>query len=523
MKSRFRIVMLCAFVLVFAALPAFAAGTVLKIGQGAEPVELDPQNITDNPSEEVCHNIYEGLVGFDVKDDKLVVAPRLADTWEVTPDGKTWTFHLKKGVVFHSGAPFDAAAVKKNFDRLIGGNYKRTSLFKPILSEVKVVDPQTVQFVLSQSFGPFIHTMCHTAGLIIDPTLIDAKAEIKKNPSGTGPFKFVSWQKGDNITLTAFDKYREGKPKVDTAVFMTIPDDNARTMQLETGELDIAERIATFEVERLKSDTNIKLTIQPGMRVMYVAINALHPILKDPNVRRAFNYAVDRDAICKSIMKGFARPIDSPMAFAVNGYAPVKGYAYDPARAKALLAESGWKDSDGDKILDKDGKKLEVTFWSPSGRYPMDYKVAEAIQAYLKAVGADVKLSTMDWAAFLSESARKPDENKSQMLLMGWSPSTGDADWVLRPMFHTNQWVPGGNNRSFYSNAEADKFIDIGMVENDPAKRIEAYTKAQEIIVGEAAWITLYVLDNVNGRRANIEGLIESPLELLFIKNVVKK
>ena len=209
MKSRFRIVMLCAFVLVFAALPAFAAGTVLKIGQGAEPVELDPQNITDNPSEEVCHNIYEGLVGFDVKDDKLVVAPRLADTWEVTPDGKTWTFHLKKGVVFHSGAPFDAAAVKKNFDRLIGGNYKRTSLFKPILSEVKVVDPQTVQFVLSQSFGPFIHTMCHTAGLIIDPTLIDAKAEVKKNPSGTGPFKFVSWQKGDNITLTAFDKYRD--------------------------------------------------------------------------------------------------------------------------------------------------------------------------------------------------------------------------------------------------------------------------------------------------------------------------
>ena len=112
MKSRFRIAMLCAFALVFAALPAFAAGTVLTIGQGAEPVELDPQNITDNPSEEVCHNIYEGLVGFDVKDDKLVVAPRLADTWEVTPDGKTWTFHLKKGVVFHSGAPFDAAAVK---------------------------------------------------------------------------------------------------------------------------------------------------------------------------------------------------------------------------------------------------------------------------------------------------------------------------------------------------------------------------------------------------------------------------
>ena len=521
MKRKLTAILCCVFLGIFAV--SAAAAVTVTVGQGAEPVELDPQNITDNPSEELCFQIYEGLVGFDVKDGRLEIAPRLADKWEVSEDGKAWTFSLKKGVQFHSGAAFNAEAVKKNFDRLLSGKYKRSSLFSPFLSEVKVVDEFTVQFILSMSFGPFLHTMCHTAGVIIDPARIDANADIKNNPSGTGPFAFKSWQKGDRITLVAFDKYREGRPKIDTAVFMTIPDDNARTMMLETGEIDIAERISSFEVERLRENKDIDLTIQPGMRVMYFAMNALDPILKEVKVRQAINYAVDRDAICKNILKGFARPIDSPMAFAVNGYAPVKGYEYKPEKAKSLLEEAGWKDSDGDKVLEKDGKKLELRLWSPNGRYPMDLKTAEAVQAYLKAVGIDAKLSTMDWAAYLAATSRKPEENQSQIFLMGWSPSTGDSDWVLRPLFHTNQWVPGGGNRSFYSNPEVDKYVDFGMTENDPAKRKEAYRKAQELIVEDAGWLTMFVLDNVNGRRKNVKGLVESPLELIFLKGVTKE
>jgi len=211
------------------------------------------------------------------------------------------------------------------------------------------------------------------------------------------------------------------------------------------------------------------------------------------------------------------------MAFAVNGYAPVKGYEYKPEKAKSLLEEAGWKDPDGDKVLEKDGKKLELRLWSPNGRYPMDLKTAEAVQAYLKAVGIDAKLSTMDWAAYLAATSRKPEENQSQIFLMGWSPSTGDSDWVLRPLFHTNQWVPGGGNRSFYSNPEVDKYVDFGMTENDPEKRKEAYRKAQELIIEDAGWLTMFVLDNVNGRRKNVKGLVESPLELIFLKGVTKE
>ena len=129
----------------------------------------------------------------------------------------------------------------------------------------------------------------------------------------------------------------------------------------------------------------------------------------------------------------------------------------------------------------------------------------------------------MDWAAYLAATSQKPEDNKSQVFLMGWSPSTGDSDWVLRPLFHTKEWVPAGNNRSFYSNAEVDKYVDIGMTENDPEKRREAYLKAQELIIKDAGWITMFVLDNVNGRRKNIRGLVESPLELIFLKDVVKE
>lgn len=517
------IVLLGVLLLGTLALSQAGAAVVVRVGQGAEPVELDPQNITDNPSEEACFQLYEGLVGFDVKDGKLEIAPRLADSWKVSEDGKAWTFELKKGVKFHSGAPFNAEAVKKNFDRVLNGKFKRTSLYTPFLAGVEVVDEFTVQFNLKMSFGPFLHTMCHTASVIIDPTAIDSGVDIKNNPSGTGPFKFKSWQKGDRINLLAFDDYREGRPKIDEVVLLTIPDDNARTMMLETGELDIAERISSFEVARLKENKDINLTIQPGMRVMYFGLKAIDPVLKDAKVRQAINYAVDREAICESILRGFATPIDSPMAFAVNGYSPVKGYEYNPEKAKALLAEAGWKDADSDKTLMKDGKRLELKLWSPNGRYPMDLKTSEAVQAFLKAVGIDAKLSTMDWAAYLDALYVKPEENQSQIYLMGWSPSTGDSDWVLRPLFHTNSWAPGGDNMSFYSNPEVDKLIDIGMTENDPDKRKEAYLKAQEILVQDAPWITLYVLDNVNGRRTNIKGLVESPLELIFLKNVTKE
>lgn len=510
--KRYLIVLLCLTFAIFLMVSPATAAMKLTIGQGVEPVALDPANVTDNPSEEVCHHIYEGLVGFD---EDMNIIPKLATDWSVSQDGKTWTFHLKKGVKFHSGAAFNAQAAKKSFDRILAGGLKRSSLYQPVISKVNAVDEYTVQFVLPQPFGPFLHTLCHTAGLIVDPTLIDAKADIGRKPSGTGPFKFKDWAVGDQIRLTAFDGYHGGRPKLDELVFKVVPEDTSRTMMLETGELDVAERLSPFDIERLKANKDIVVKIAPSLRVIYIGMNCQKGVTKDVLVRRAFNYAVDKKAICDNILKGMGVPLDTPLAPKTNGYAEVKGYSYNPQKAKELLAEAGWKDTNGDGILDKNGKKLSVNLMTPHGRYLMDYKVAEAVQAYLKDIGVDAKLVTMEWGSYLATLSKPLEENNVDMYLLGWSPSTGDADWVLRPLFHSSNWSPNDNN-NFYKNPEVDKLIEEGMRAVDPEKRKEIYRKAQELIVQDASWITLYWMNNVTGYRNYVKGLKIIPLEMTF-------
>ncbi len=488
------------------------AAMKLVVGQGVEPVALDPADVTDNPSEEVCHHIYEGLIGFN---ENMNIIPKLATDWSVSEDGKTWTFHLKKGVKFHSGADFNAEAVKKSFDRILAGGLKRSSLYKPVIGEVKVVDDYTVQFVLPESFGPFLHTLCHTAGLIVDPTLIDAKADVRRKPSGTGPFKFKEWAVGDQIKLAAFDGYHGGKPKLDELIFKVVPEDASRTMMLETGELDVAERLSPFDIERLKANKDLVVEIAPSLRVIYIGMNCQKGITKDVLVRRAFNHAVDKKAICDNILKGMGVPTDTPMSPKTNGYAEVTGYPYDPQKAKELLSQAGWKDTDGDGILEKDGQKLSVNLMTPHGRYLMDYKVTEAVQAYLKEIGVDAKLVTMEWGTYIATLSKPLEENNVDMYLLGWSPSTGDADWALRPLFHSANWSPN-DNYSFYKNPKVDELIEAGMRTVDTEKRKEIYKEAQELIVEDAPWVTLYWMNNVTGYWNYVKGLKIIPLEMTF-------
>ncbi len=503
-------------VLVFGLLStfAFAGGKSLIVGQGVEPVGLDPQDVTDNPSYEVARHIYEGLVEFT---PDLKIAPCLAEKWDVSKDGLTWTFYLRKGVKFHSGAPFNAEAVKKNFDRIINGKFKRTSLYKPIIDSIEVVDEYTVRFKLKVPFGAFLHILSHGAGLILDPTLIDKGADIKHHPSGTGPFVFKEWIPGDHITLLANKNYwRKDKVKLSKIIFKTIPEDTSRTMMLETGELDIAERISPFDVPRLKKNKKVKVEIAPSLRVVYMLINNVK--FSDARVRQAFNYAVDKEAICKNILKGLGEPAHSPLAPLTWGYADAGYYKYDPEKAKALLAEAGWKDTDGDGILDKDGKKFVLKLYTPHGRYLMDYKVVEAVQGYLQKIGIEAKLHTADWATYLASLRKPPEEAKYDLALLGWAPSTGDGDWVLRPLFHSKYWAPKGPNRAFYKNPEVDKLIMEGMTTVDPEKRKEAYRKAQEIIMKDAPWLFLHVQKNVIAYRTNIKNVVELPLEILVVK-----
>ena len=497
----------------FAGLATASNKDTLIIGKGTEALGMDPQDLTDTPSEEVCHSIYEGLVAFD---EKMKIEPRLATNWDISEDGKTWAFHLREGVTFHSGSPFNAEAVKKNFDRILSGKYKRSSLYTPIVESVEVKDEYTVVFKLKTSFGAFLNILAHTAGLILDPKGIDEGTDFVRNPSGTGPFMLDEWMQGDYIALKAFDKYWGGKPKLAKAIFKTIPEDSARGMMIETGEIDVAEQVPPQDVERLKSNKDVDMRVEPSVVVQFLTLNCQDEFLKNVHVRQAIFMAIDREAICKNILMGFATPVDSMVAPLVNGYSEVEALSYDPEKAKVLLAEAGWKDDNGDGVLDKDGKPLEIKLLT-HGRNTPALKVPEAVQAYLSQIGIGAKMVVMDWGAFLAETRKPVEENTTQISFYGWSPSTGDADWVYRPLAMSDQWVPEGANRALYANKEVDEAIMIGFSSVDQEVRRQAYAKAQTIINQEIPWLPLYARMNLHAVRKNIHKVRLSPLDFVEV------
>ena len=488
----------------------------LVIVKNRDAITLDPHNVTDIPSEEISRAIYQGLVTFD-KD--LNVIPMLASEWTHSDDGREWTFTLREGIRFHSGTPFDAQAVKVNFDRILQGGYERTSLYGPIMEAVEVLDDYRVKFVLKESYGPFLNVMAHTAGLIVDPSYVtdeDKNAQMKDSPSGTGPFVLERWEKGETVSLKANKDYWQGEPKLERVIFRTVKKDGDRSKMLEAGEADIAHQIPPTDVERLLKNRKIDMRILPSVIVQFIAVNCQDDILKDPAVRQALAYSIDRQAICDKILKGHAEPIDSMIAPSVRGHNESQGFTYDPEKARAILKEAGWVDTDKDGIREKEGKKLSVEFWT-HGRDTFSLEVPQSIQAFANAVGFDCQVRTMEWDELLSSTAKGLEENRSQLMWIGWSPSTGDADWVYRPLVHTESWPPKGENRAFYSNKAVDEAIMTGFRSVDQEEREAAYKKAQEILSVELPWIPLYNRKTLHGFNTKVKSVDYLPLDFILV------
>jgi len=493
------------------------AKNVLVVAMGTDIVTLDPHDATDNPSEMVNRVIYEGLVEFD---ENLNIRPSLAERWEIRDGGSTYVFYLRKGVYFQDGTPFNATAVKLNFERLITQNLKRSALFQPYIESVEVIDEYTVAFHLKSPFGAFLHHLAHGAALIISPKVLSAGEDPKDHPVGTGPYMFKEWVRGDHVTLVANPNYwrKDVAPKFDEVVIKVVPDDKTRERLLEAGDVDIALRIPPADVERLNASGNLIVYAKPTIRVIYIGFNVLKYPFNDTRIRQAFNYAIDKEAIVKTILKGLGAVADSPLAPNCYGYCPVGPYPYDPEKAKKLLAEAGWVDRDGDGILENEkGEELVVNLWTPRGRYVGDYEIAQAVQLYLSKVGVKVNLQVWEWAAYLAETRKPANESKVEMFLLGWAPSTGDGDWVLRPLFASWMWVPVGENRAFYANPQVDDLIKKQM-QTVGEERLKALCEAQKLIFNDAPWIFLVVMYDTIGVKPNVKGFVYLPIEIVLLK-----
>ncbi len=501
------IALLTAAVLVApASSPAADGGKTIVFALGSDPISLDPPNQTDNPSEIVVRHIHDNLVEFN---EKLEITPQLATGWDVSADGLTWTFKLRQGVKFHDGSPFDAQAVVATFKRNLDpkNRTQRTSLYEPFVAEVVAVDAHTVAFKLKEPFGALLSHLAHGAGGIVSPKALEKHGDkLGLNPVGTGLFSFVEWAPGDRVVLKRNDNYWKDKAKVEKLVFKPVPEAAARVIMLETGEADVVYPVPEVEVERLGKLKNVKVLTSHTNRAMYIGLNTAKKPFADVRVRQALNHGVDKEAIVKTIMKGMATPSKSMLAALTWGSAEVGFYKYDPEKAKKLLAEAGLPNG------------FEANLWTPEGRYAMDIQICEAVAGQLKKIGVNVKIRKMEWAAFLRALRKAPQESTHEMYFLGWSTSTGDADWGLRPMFHSGNFPPDGGNRCYYKNDEVDRLLNLGMKTSDQAKRKEAYAKAQQILFNEAAWLMLHDMDQSVGVARSLEGVTIWPIEIVLVK-----
>ncbi|MBO6540354.1 MAG: ABC transporter substrate-binding protein [Rhizobiaceae bacterium] len=490
---------------------------VLVIGQIAEPKSLDPHAVTAVNDFRILVNVYDGLTRY--KDGTLEVEPSLAESWEISDDGKTYTFKLRSGVTFHDGTPFNAEAVKFNFDRMLKEDhpYHDTgpfplSFFFSSVQEVTAVDDMTVEFTLSESYAPFLSNLAYPTGLIVSPAAVmENGKDFGRNPVGTGAFKFEAWEANARVVVTRNEDYWDGAAPQEALIFRPITDTNTRIAEMLSGGLDIMVEVPPDSLQQFRGDDAFQVYEQAGPHVWFLILNAKEGPFADKKVRQAANYAINKQALVENILQGTAEVAagPTPPAFAWAYNESLEPYSYDPEKAKSLLQEAGY-----------DG--AELTFYVTEGGSGMLDPVAmgTAIQADLQAIGMPTKIETYEWNTFLGK-VNPGLEGKADMAEMAWM--TNDPDTLPFLALRSEAWPDkGGFNSGYYANEKVDELLNEARAATDQNRRAELYREMQEIVQEDAPWVFVanWKQNAVTG--ANVGDFKLQPSFFLMLQDVSK-
>jgi peptide/nickel transport system substrate-binding protein len=445
------------------------AGQTVRVGLDVDAGTLDPRLARDTSAYRVTDLIYDGLVRLS---PDLKAQPNLAATWE-NPDPRTWVFKLRDGVTFHDGSPFTAEDVVFTYETLLKPemNAPLRGLFTPI-SKVEAVDAKTVKFTLSAPYSPLLSYL--EMG-IVPKKAVEGGADLALKPVGTGPMKLARWDRGSRIVLEPNPQYWAGAPRVKELQLVIIGDNTARAQAFEAKNLDLIQSpLSPQDIKRLEGNNSFGKAITAGLGITYVNFNTADPVVADPKMRRALAMLIDQKTIVGELYQGVDQPATSVLLPGSWAYTPeVKQPAFDPPGAKKALEGLGWKDTNGDGVLDKGGQKLTVTL-STHSEDPNRVQTIEYLQGVLQQAGVDAQIRLSDWPSFSTGYVQK---SQHQVALLGWL-NIIDPDRLMYSQFSTG----GPLNWGKYSNPELDKLLNEGRQALDLNARRAAYQKAAAIV-----------------------------------------
>lgn len=498
MRTDFKTLLMTAALCVAATAPALAAKN-LYVGLSVEPSTLESSVQAGTAARTVRLAINRGLLNYGI-DGKL--SPELAQSYSVSPDGKDYTFVLRKAS-FHDGSPVTADDVKATFAWLLSPTSRATYKGElGVIDSVEVVDPQTVRFHLKNVFMPFPHYLALTESAILPKAWLEKNASNPNAaPVGAGPFQFVTWARGREIVVRKFPGYyKPGKPGVDEIHFQFTADDDTRVNAIRSGDVDIIEYVPWKDIPALKADQDIRVLSTTGPFMM-LQFNTHFAPFSHPEVRQAVSYAIDRSVVIDTAFNGVGTPLFGlPIPKGAPGYdAKLEHtFSYNPAKARELLAQAGYPNGFKARLL-------------ATAQYGYHMNTAIAVKAELAKIGIDVDLDLPDWAGRMT----KNNAGNYDFVVAGTAGDITDPDW-LSNFFYGGQQLVRMNNSPYFDDSEINHLLDAGRTTLDPVARSQIYDDFARRALDLSPFVYLMWRDQSYAVRSNVSGFTNLPGALTF-------
>ena len=497
MKKFYSVFIALVFVLSVAG-ASFAAKDTLIVADQYDPTTLDPIGHNDYPTSRACSHIYDTLI-FLNPDGTL--RPGLAEKWEFITD-KDYKMYLRKGVKFHNGDEMTAADVKFSLERANTPAGSHIHTYSQDLDNVEIIDDYTVIIHLKKVNYPFFSSLVHSWGNIVCKKVVEAAGDdYGMNPVGTGPFKFKEWAKGDHYTFERFDDYWGNKAKFKTLTVRSIPEPTNRTIELETGAVDIAYPVTTIEIARIQENPELELQRKVIPSTTYMGFNVNKAPFSDVRVRQAIFALLDTVNIQRAVFRGVGQTprslIPEVTKYSINNELPV--HVRDVEAAKKLFAEAG-----------VDPSKIKIIIRSNERKERID--MATIIQAQLAEVGIQSEIMQQEWGAYLSDLQKKTHD----VFLLGWGLSVPDPDYAVSGLLEKN----AGTNYTGFNDPKLDEMLAKGRSLPDGEERAKVYRDMQLYINEQCPMVYLHNDEAIAGVRKIVKGFEVDPFEVHSFRNV---